>query len=190
MDAALAAADPSVIGKLPGAYVLSTPSYITEPGKKLDFADVKPMSFATDFNSDDYGNIVPTAFRTQNLGPTFENTASLEPDNESITLQFKCSLTYFRQWRLLPSGGRRPLFGKKVLWAKSTIHNGHALWIIPGSSRYLPPDDLSTHPLAANWPDGKDTGPKRMFILVSTRAVKPSDLVDLVSNSPLRDTHP
>jgi hypothetical protein len=185
MDAALATADPSVIRKLPGAYVLTTPSYITDTGARLEFADVKPMSFPTGFNADDYGNIIPSAIRSQNLGPTFEDVATLQPDNQSVTLQFKCRLTYFKQWNELPSGGLRPIFGKKVFTMTRTIRHGQAVWAVPGAVRYLPPDDLAANPFGGNWPSGKDTSPKRMFIFFNAGPATPEDRVELAANSPV-----
>jgi hypothetical protein len=183
MDAALATADPAVIGRMPDTYILSTPTYVADNGKPFKFADVKPMRFPVNFNPDDYGRIIPSDYRSQNLGPTFTDTATVRPGGDAVTLQFKCSLTYFKQWRDLPSGGERPVFGKKVMWTKRTVRHGHALWVIPGANRYLPPDDLAADPFGGNWPAGKDTSPKRMFILVSTRPVTREDGKTLIGDS-------
>jgi hypothetical protein len=102
-------------------------------------------------------------------------------------MQFKCSLTYFKQWQTLQSGARRPVFGKKVIWTTRTIHNGHALWAVPGANRYLPPDKLAADPFGGDWPSGKDTSPKRMFILVTAHPVSPGGPPELVADASTAD---
>ncbi len=167
IDPILKSGDLSVISNMPGTYVLSTPAYLANPGKELDFSDTKPMPVPTGFGMGANGAPIATGYRQQDLGPRFTNVATIEPDNQSVKLQFKCALTFFKQWNQLPSGAQKPVIGKEVLWMTKVIHNGHALAVMPRSNRYLPPDNSSPDVFAGAWPQGKDTGPKKMFILIN-----------------------
>lgn len=173
IDAAVAKSDLvsliNIVNNLPGASLLSAPSVTTQNGFKANIEIVREMPYATKFDKDKDGKIVPSDFKTQDVGVSVEALPTLQADKQSVRLKFSCKLTDFEGWKEIPSRGREPVFGTVSIEAMERIINKQGLAVWVGGPRtthvYLPEKDGNTEPYTA------DTLPKRMLLLINARPV-------------------
>ena len=148
---------------LPGISLLSTPSVTTQEGLKANVDIVREMPYATKFDKDKDGKIVPSDFKTKDMGVSIEGMPTLTADKQYVRLKFKCKLTGFEGWKAIPTGGRLPIFDIASIETERLIgKQGDAIWVGgPGTTRaYLPEKDENIETYT------KNALPKRILLLV------------------------
>jgi hypothetical protein len=156
----------NLVNNLPGASLLSAPSVTTQDGLKADVDIVREMSYATKFDKDKDGKIVPSDFKTKEVGLTLEALPTLTADKESVWLKFKCKLTSFEGWKEIPTGGRLPILDTASTETQRLIgKHGDAAWIsgteTPRASLQEKDGNTETYT--------KNTLPKRILLLINAR---------------------
>jgi beta-lactamase regulating signal transducer with metallopeptidase domain len=157
----------SQINNLPGVSLLSAPSVTTQDGLKANVDIVREMSYATQFDKDKDGKIVPSDFKTRDVGLSVEGTPTLTADKRYVSLKFKCKLTSFEGWKEISTGGRLPIFDTVSTETEMLIDkHGDAVWVGgSGTTRaYLTIGDENNHP-----PSTTVTAPKRILLLITAR---------------------
>jgi beta-lactamase regulating signal transducer with metallopeptidase domain len=168
IDAAVANSDLvsliTTVNNLPGVSLLSAPSVTTQDGLKANADIVRQFPYAAKFDKDKDGKIVPSDFKTQDVGISVEAMPTLQPGNQAVTLNFKFNLTTFKGWKDLTSGGRVPIFGgvNFNLNGISVGKRGYGFWV----SRNLTEIPLPG-PNDALRSASKNEPPKRVLVYIT-----------------------
>ena len=167
IDAAVANSDLASLittaNNLPGISMLSAPSVTTQEGLKANVDIVREMPFATKFDKDKDGKIVPSDFKTRDLGVSVEALPILTADGKYVNLKLKCQVKSFCGWKETSPGVKLPIFNTASIETGRLIDkHGMAVWVGgPGTTHaYLPEKDGNTETYT------KNALPKRILLLV------------------------
>jgi beta-lactamase regulating signal transducer with metallopeptidase domain len=172
IDAAVANSDlASLIDKLnnmPGVNLLSTPSVTTQDGLKATVDVLRQMSYPTKFDKDKDGKIVPSDFKTHDVGLSIEAKPTLQLDHHSVLLKFSCTITNFGGWKDIPSGGRQPVFDTLALSSENIIDKqGLRVWVGKETIPNQPPDPSDQ--FRDDWPFRNENSPRRILLIINAQ---------------------
>jgi beta-lactamase regulating signal transducer with metallopeptidase domain len=159
----------TTVNHLPGAALLSAPSVTTQDGLKANIDILREMPYVTRNDKDKDGKMVPSDFKTRDLGLSILALPTLAADCRTVDLWFRCHVSSFGGWKETSPGVKQPIFDTVTTVEKILMpEHGCALWVGgPGTTRaYLPDGNGNNGPPSTN-----DIAPKRILLLISARSV-------------------
>jgi beta-lactamase regulating signal transducer with metallopeptidase domain len=129
IDTALDKQDISFLKNLGGISLLSAPKVTLLSGLKAEVDVTRDFRYATKFDMDKDGKMVPSDYKTRKLGVQIEALPILLADRQSIDLRFTCEVASLEGWIGDPSSTRQPIFKVRRISTQRLVFDHAYFWV-------------------------------------------------------------